>query len=179
MYVLEKNNTSPLCVLGTLMPQNNTPLTLTLVRTWYEKSAPMHSPNLPCLLVHTSTSYYCSFQHNSIIHGTSTPSQPILSTITTQKSNKLHGHYGLSLKAPNSLHPTFKANVPNLVTCLNKTPLFEWYMVRCGSKNGYQKDTCLKETGLHVQSMIIIPGFIVNMTVDTYMTMSWARESSL
>ena len=24
------------------------------------------------------------------------------------------------------------------------SPIFEWYGLRCGSKNGYQKDTCLK-----------------------------------
>ena len=28
-------------------------------------------------------------------------------------------------------------------------PRFEWYVVRCGSKNGFQKDTCSKEIGLH------------------------------
>ena len=37
-----------------------------------------------------------------------------------------------------------KVNVPNLVTPLNWTLVFEWYVVGCGSKNGYQKDTCQK-----------------------------------
>ena len=40
MYILEKFNTSPLCILCTLMPQIITLLTLTLVHTWYEESNP-------------------------------------------------------------------------------------------------------------------------------------------
>ena len=36
MYTLEKNNTSPLCVLYTLMPHIIPLLTLMLVCTWYE-----------------------------------------------------------------------------------------------------------------------------------------------
>ena len=30
--------------------------------------------------------------------------------------------------------------MPSLFTFLNRTPLFKWYMVRCGCKKGYQKD---------------------------------------
>ena len=33
---------------------------------------------------------------------------------------------------------------------LRRTPVFEWCVVRCGSKNEYQKNICLKETGLEV-----------------------------
>ena len=40
MYIQEKNNTSPLCILCMLMPQIIPPLTLTLVCTWYEESYP-------------------------------------------------------------------------------------------------------------------------------------------
>ena len=39
MYVLEGNNTSPLCILCTLMPQIIPLLTLMLVHTWYKESA--------------------------------------------------------------------------------------------------------------------------------------------
>ena len=47
----------------------------------------------------------------------------------------------------------FKVDVPNLVTYLNRTPIIEWYVVRCGSKNGYQKGIIrLKELGLHAQN---------------------------
>ena len=43
-----------------------------------------------------------------------------------------------------------KVDVPNLVTYLEKTPIFEWNMVICDSKNRYQKVMCSKEIGLHV-----------------------------
>jgi hypothetical protein len=38
MYILEKNDTSPLCILCMLMPKIIRLLTLMLVRTWYEES---------------------------------------------------------------------------------------------------------------------------------------------
>ena len=38
MYKLEKNNTSPLCIICMLMPQILPLLTLTLVHTWYEEA---------------------------------------------------------------------------------------------------------------------------------------------
>ena len=36
--------------------------------------------------------------------------------------------------------------------------MFEWDVVRCGSKNGHQNDTCLKELGLCAQNMLTIIG---------------------
>ena len=39
----------------------------------------------------------------------------------------------------------FKVDMPNLVPSLNRTPIFEWCVVKCGYKNEYQKDSCLKE----------------------------------
>lgn len=36
-------------------------------------------------------------------------------------------------------------DVPNLITYLNRTPNLELYMAWCGSNDGYQKNTCLKE----------------------------------
>ena len=56
-----------------------------------------------------------------------------------------------------------KVDVPNSVSDLNQTPTVEWYVVRCGSLERYQKDMCLKETGLHAQNMITILGSIVNI----------------
>ena len=53
--------------------------------------------------------------------------------------------------------------MPNLVTSLNWTHIFECDVVRCGSKNGIQKDKCLKEIELGAQNMIIILGSIVNI----------------
>ena len=44
-----------------------------------------------------------------------------------------------------------KVDVPDSVTFLIRTPIFEWYVDWCGSKNGYQKGTCLKDIGLCAQ----------------------------
>ena len=42
--------------------------------------------------------------------------------------------------------------MPNLVTYVSRTPLLvEWYVVRCGSKNGHQKDTCSEVVGMCAQ----------------------------
>ena len=49
--------------------------------------------------------------------------------------------------------------MPNSITYLHQTPIFEWYVARCGPKNGYQKDImCLKEIGLRAQNMLTILG---------------------
>jgi hypothetical protein len=37
---------------------------------------------------------------------------------------------------------------PNLVVFLDRTPVFEWCVVRCGSKNGYHNNMWFKETRL-------------------------------
>ena len=58
--------------------------------------------------------------------------------------------------------------MPNQANDVNKTPVFEWYVVRCGSMNGYQKDTCLKEIELCAQNMLSILGLIVNINGGTY-----------
>ena len=49
------------------------------------------------------------------------------------------------------------------VIYLNQTPIFEWCVIRCGSKNKYQKDVCLKESELQAQNLITILGSIVNI----------------
>ena len=61
------------------------------------------------------------------------------------------------------LHFNGKVDVPNSVTYLRRTLIFEWYVVWCGSKNKYQKDTCLKEIGLHAQNMITIVASIIDL----------------
>ena len=43
-------------------------------------------------------------------------------------------------------------------------------MVRYGSKNGQQKDMCLKEIGLRAQVLITILGSMVNTMGGAYMT---------
>ena len=47
-----------------------------------------------------------------------------------------------------------KVDEPNTVAYLNWTPIFEWCVVRCGSKNRCQKDMFSKDVGLHAQNMI-------------------------
>jgi hypothetical protein len=39
---------------------------------------------------------------------------------------------------------------------LIKIPIFERYVVWCGSKNGYQEDMYLIEIGLHAQNIITL-----------------------
>ena len=51
---------------------------------------------------------------------------------------------------------SFKTEVdmPNSNIMIIWTPLFEWYLVMCGSKNGHQKYMCLKEIGLCAQHVL-------------------------
>ena len=46
-----------------------------------------------------------------------------------------------------------KVDMPTSATDLNETLIFLWYVIRCHSKKGYQKDMCLKNE-LHVQNML-------------------------
>ena len=48
-----------------------------------------------------------------------------------------------------SKSPTPKVDVPNLVTCVDQSYVFEWYAIRCDSKKRHQKDMCSKEIGSH------------------------------
>jgi hypothetical protein len=45
----------------------------------------------------------------------------------------------------------------------NTVPMFECYVIWCGSKNIYQKDMCLKVSGLCAQNMITILDSIINI----------------
>ena len=65
-----------------------------------------------------------------------------------------------------------KVDVPNLVTYLYQTPIFEWCLVRCRSQYWHMKDACLKEIGLRAHVILIILGSIVNIigARGTYMT---------
>jgi hypothetical protein len=49
-----------------------------------------------------------------------------------------------------ALNPTLKVGVPNFITCLNRTPLFEQYMVRYMAPRMDTKNMCSKEVGLNV-----------------------------
>ena len=48
-----------------------------------------------------------------------------------------------------------------MLNSVNQAPMFEWCVVRCGSKNGHYEDMCLKEIELHAQNLLIILGSIV------------------
>ena len=43
----------------------------------------------------------------------------------------------------------------DFVTSLNRTPIFEWHVVWCGSNIKYQQDMLLREIGLHIQNMVM------------------------
>ena len=46
--------------------------------------------------------------------------------------------YGMS--KVHSICETFEVDGPNSITSLNWTLIVEWYVAKCGSKNGHQKD---------------------------------------
>ena len=57
-----------------------------------------------------------------------------------------------------------KVDNPYSVAFLIRAPIFEWYVVWCGSKNGYQKGImCLKGIGLCVKNLITILGSTYNI----------------
>ena len=60
------------------------------------------------------------------------------------------------------LSVVIKLSEPNSVAYLNRTPIFEWWVVMCKSKNGDHKGMCWKETGLRAQNLLTILGSIVN-----------------
>ena len=69
MYTLHIDNISPLCIPCTLIPQMISPLTLTLVRTWYEESTPMIAVWLLC---HKQINAILSHMRNMLNIGTMT-----------------------------------------------------------------------------------------------------------
>ena len=59
--------------------------------------------------------------------------------------------------------------MPNSNIAIIWTPIPEWYVVRCGSKNGHQKDMCSKEIELRVQNILTILSLIIDVIGETYM----------
>ena len=51
----------------------------------------------------------------------------------------------------------------NSVSYINRTSIFEWYVVRYASRNGRHKDVCLNEIGLCAHNMLTILGSIINI----------------
>ena len=62
-----------------------------------------------------------------------------------------------------------RVDVPNSNTTIIQTPILDWYVVKCGSKNRHQKDMCSKYIGSLAQNMLTILGSKVNMIVGTCM----------
>ena len=52
---------------------------------------------------------------------------------------------------------------PNLVTCLEWTPIFEWCVIRCESQNKHQKDMFYKIIRLCAHNLLNILGSTLNM----------------
>lgn len=89
---------------------------------------------------------------------------------TSKQSNGIHLEW-IDLRHVHALFlfiwtPSYDVYVHNPVIYLNHIIIFEWYVVWCGSKVGYQ-------------NMIIILNLIVNIIGDTYMTVWLGQESSL
>ena len=61
-------------------------------------------------------------------------------------------------------------DVLHSVTKLNRTHMFERYVVWCNSKDGYQKDVDFEEIGLRVQNVITILGLTIDVTGRAYVT---------
>ena len=50
---------------------------------------------------------------------------------------------------------SLKVNVLDLVTCLfGMAPIFELFVVWCGSKNGHQEDMCSKEIDFMLNNFV-------------------------
>ena len=65
-----------------------------------------------------------------------------------------------------------KVDMPNSVTCFYQMPIFEWYVIWCGSKTKYHKYT-------FVEYMITILDSIRNLIGGATWLFKWPRESSL
>ena len=66
-----------------------------------------------------------------------------------------------------------------MVTLLNQTPLFEWYIARLVLENRHSKDTCHNDIGLCAQNIDTFLGSIVNTFVRVYVFTQRGIESSL
>ena len=64
-----------------------------------------------------------------------------------------------------------KVKWPNSVNYLNQTPIFEWCLLRCDSKNRHQKGIMSSgEIGLRVQNLLTTLGSIVNIIGEARIT---------
>ena len=54
-----------------------------------------------------------------------------------------------------------KVDMPNSITCLNRAPIFEWYVVWCDSKNKITKRYVFKKDWTTCLNMISILDLLV------------------
>ena len=54
-----------------------------------------------------------------------------------------------------------KVDMPNSITCLNRAPIFEWYVVWCDSKNKITKRYVFKKDWTTCLNMITILDLLV------------------
>ena len=96
-------------------------------------------------------------------------------------SNKSFCFSALSFHSLPISHYLPKVDVPSSNTTKIRASIYEWCMVRCGSKSGHQKDDmCLQQIGPRVDNKLTVPSSMVKMIeVGTYTTTSRAHESSL
>ena len=50
----------------------------------------------------------------------------------------------------------YKVKGPNVVACLNRTPIFELWVARCGYKKQTPKHMCFNEIGLCARNLLVI-----------------------
>ena len=56
-----------------------------------------------------------------------------------------------------------KVSIPNAIAHLKWTLIFQWCVIRCGSRNKHQTYMCIQELGLHASHLFTILGSIVNI----------------
>ena len=65
-----------------------------------------------------------------------------------------------------------------MVTLLNRTSIFEWYIARLVLQNWHSKDTCHNDIGLCAQNIDTFLGLIVNTFMRVYVFSQRGTESS-
>ena len=71
-------------------------------------------------------------------------------------------HSALNCKTDKSMSLP-KVDNPYLIIFLVGTPIFEWYVVWCVSKDRHHRDVCSKEIGLCAQIMISVLDSTINI----------------
>lgn len=78
-------------------------------------------------------------------------------------SLKLECSFAHTLTCSYLKSPSLKTYVSNLVTCVDRSYVFEWYAIRCDSKKRHQKDMCSIKIASHALNMITSIGSIVSI----------------